>query len=304
MHRLLRGLILALLASVLTAAPALAAESGFFLQLGAGTRAAGMSDAYVAVADDATSVWWNPAGLGYMTGTEVSLSYGNLFGMNWNYGLAAVAMPLGKGNTLAVQGLGLLPGNTPGLWSGSAALAYGHKFGDNFSVGATVKGFFEEQAAGQAGGFGLDLGAQYRTPLIFTDKTEVDASEEVTETKIDWGTLSAGVMLRNVLATEYLADGTVERFPFKPVVGVAYQTPDKRLLLSADAEIRTTSGTVLFRGGAELRVTDYLVFRTGVHPLGYLSVGLGLDYHGFGLDYAYQMTAIGGSHFVTAGYTF
>ena len=35
-----------------------------FLRIAAGSRAAGMGEAFVAVADDATSTHWNPAGLG------------------------------------------------------------------------------------------------------------------------------------------------------------------------------------------------------------------------------------------------
>ena len=41
-----------------------------FLKLGAGARAAGMGDAYVAVADDATAGYWNPAGLAQVEGKQ------------------------------------------------------------------------------------------------------------------------------------------------------------------------------------------------------------------------------------------
>ena len=35
-----------------------------FLRIAPGARAAGMGEAYVAIADDATATHWNPAGLG------------------------------------------------------------------------------------------------------------------------------------------------------------------------------------------------------------------------------------------------
>lgn len=35
-----------------------------FLRIAAGSRAAGMGEAFVAVADDGTATHWNPAGLG------------------------------------------------------------------------------------------------------------------------------------------------------------------------------------------------------------------------------------------------
>lgn len=38
-----------------------------FLKIGAGARAIGMGEAFVAVADDASTIWWNPAGVARIT---------------------------------------------------------------------------------------------------------------------------------------------------------------------------------------------------------------------------------------------
>ena len=56
---------------VLGAALALALSNPVFAQTFPGTRAAGMAGAFVAVADDATAVYWNPAGVA--TGSIVSV---------------------------------------------------------------------------------------------------------------------------------------------------------------------------------------------------------------------------------------
>jgi len=48
---------------------------GQFLKLGVGARAAGMGGAYVSVADDATAVFWNPAGIARISGNLVSLNH-------------------------------------------------------------------------------------------------------------------------------------------------------------------------------------------------------------------------------------
>ena len=58
MGRSLSGAVLALIISLLTPVPASAQTFETF-----GTRAAGMGGAFVAVADDASAVYWNPAGL-------------------------------------------------------------------------------------------------------------------------------------------------------------------------------------------------------------------------------------------------
>ncbi|MBL7074492.1 PorV/PorQ family protein [candidate division KSB1 bacterium] len=53
-------------------------EAGvIFLLIAPGARPAGMGEAFVAVADDATATWWNPAGLGFQRGFELTLMHSN-----------------------------------------------------------------------------------------------------------------------------------------------------------------------------------------------------------------------------------
>ena len=44
-------------------------------------RAWGLGQSYVAVADDATAMYWNPGGLGFLEGTQVSLTHSQLIPM-------------------------------------------------------------------------------------------------------------------------------------------------------------------------------------------------------------------------------
>jgi hypothetical protein len=48
---------------------------GQSLKIGVGARAAAMGDAYVAIADDATAVYWNPAGIARLSGQSVTLNH-------------------------------------------------------------------------------------------------------------------------------------------------------------------------------------------------------------------------------------
>ena len=59
-------------------------EAGaIFLLIAPGARAGGMGEAQVAVANDAYASYWNPAGLGFLKGSEAALMH-----VNWLPGLA------------------------------------------------------------------------------------------------------------------------------------------------------------------------------------------------------------------------
>ncbi len=46
-----------------------------YLKITIGARAAGMGDAFVSIADDASAVYWNPAGIARLNGTIVSINH-------------------------------------------------------------------------------------------------------------------------------------------------------------------------------------------------------------------------------------
>lgn len=48
---------------------------GQFLKIGIGARATGMGGAFAAVADDASSVYWNPAGVSRLSGSIISINH-------------------------------------------------------------------------------------------------------------------------------------------------------------------------------------------------------------------------------------
>jgi len=70
--------VLAIVASVCTPSQALFTKIGMagltFLKIGVG-RSSGMGDAFVAVADDATAAYWNPAGLALVTGRQALVNH-------------------------------------------------------------------------------------------------------------------------------------------------------------------------------------------------------------------------------------
>ena len=77
------GVVLVLLYIITRSVIAQSEAGAIFLLIAPGARAGGMGEAQVAVADDAYASYWNPAGLGFLKGSEAALMH-----VNWLPGLA------------------------------------------------------------------------------------------------------------------------------------------------------------------------------------------------------------------------
>jgi hypothetical protein len=77
--------------------------AGEFLKLGVGARALGMGEAFVALADDASATYWNPAGLVAMSQRQVLFMHAEQFGDALNHDFISFAMALEDQGTIAVS---------------------------------------------------------------------------------------------------------------------------------------------------------------------------------------------------------
>jgi tetratricopeptide (TPR) repeat protein len=76
-------------------------QAGEFLRYGVGARALGMGRAFVAVADDATAIYWNPAGISRIDQWEIVSMYTDLYGkslLSTGYGYLAYVRRTSYGN--------------------------------------------------------------------------------------------------------------------------------------------------------------------------------------------------------------
>jgi len=69
--------------------------AGEFMAIGIGGRPLGMGGAFVAIANDVTAGYYNPAGLANLNYPQLSLMHSEQFGNLVNYDYAAVGIPFG-----------------------------------------------------------------------------------------------------------------------------------------------------------------------------------------------------------------
>jgi hypothetical protein len=153
-------------------------SSGTFLQIGVGARAVALGESFVAVANDPSAVYWNPAGLASLQRREVSESH-----VDWPADIqydhltlvlpsrrlgGSVALQFGVLSTQIVETTELAPFGTGREFAYSdmiAGVTYARRWTDKLLVGAGVK-YLREDLGSQVGGpltkaFLFDMGSIY-----------------------------------------------------------------------------------------------------------------------------------------------
>ena len=73
-----------------------------FLSIGAGSAAVSMGGAFTSVANDATAMYWNPAGLGFYKTKEVYFNHANWIA-DISYDYFGFTIPLSARNSLGIN---------------------------------------------------------------------------------------------------------------------------------------------------------------------------------------------------------
>ncbi|MCB0730467.1 MAG: PorV/PorQ family protein [Ignavibacteriae bacterium] len=147
-----------------------------FLEMGIGSAANSMGEAYVSVASDLSSIYWNPAGLGYLESNEVLFMYQPwIADINVSFAGAAIVIPqigtLGLSVTnmdygkTEVTTMAMQEGTGETYSAGEYAigLSYGRKLADWFGFGASVKWISSNIWHMSANALALDLGVMVNT---------------------------------------------------------------------------------------------------------------------------------------------
>jgi hypothetical protein len=250
------------------------------LRIGQGPRAAAMGEAFVSIADDASAIYWNPAGLGTQGLTRFAFSHQEWF-MSIRDEVLQATIPSGPG----ALGFGLvytgdggiqawdennMPGDTFMTWSGIASAGYGVQVADRYWLGGAAKGVYENLRDVVGYGGALDLGFMAR-PVH---------------------QLGVGVIARNIGAIIY--DNGWDLLPAELAVGANASLG--KFNVSADIVVPRESD-INVRAGVEYVPVNPLAIRLGyrtgpvdLSTLGFASglcAGLGVRAGNFELDYSF-----------------
>jgi len=149
-----------------------------FLKIGVGSRASAMGDAFVAVANDASALYWNPAGLVQFKDDQLMFSH-NLWVVDINHDFVGAVYHMDETNAFGVSFTALSMQDMPvttefqpfgtgdyfGFGDMALAVSYSRKMTDQFSFGGTVRYIEETLDKLKMRGVMIDLGTYYWTGL-------------------------------------------------------------------------------------------------------------------------------------------
>jgi hypothetical protein len=267
-----------------------------------GARSDGMGRAYVAVANDANMIWWNPGAMAFTSGREASFLYTQLVpdladDVNFSYlayvqhvegwgGLGAAVGYLSYGKTEGSDS----EGNPTGEFSSYEIIptvAYGTEIADNVGFGVSLKLMRVDLApatvtldgrAGRGTTFAADVGTLWKVPK--------------------WKTSFAAVIQNLGPSIAYIDEDQADPLGRNLKVGFAvtpFENEVHRVLVAADANRFLLPDEILaisvWNAGVEYEFNRLIALRVGYisDPIGTITdatFGLGLMYKGFRFDYA------------------
>jgi long-subunit fatty acid transport protein len=253
-----------------------------FLKLGAGARASGMGEAFVGVADDASAIYWNPAGLTKLERASLAVmhamwlddtsyewaSYAQPISGIGVFGLSAQYFSYGSLTTIdnnGVEGDSFTPADL------AVSLAYARNIA-SFGLGVSAK-YISSKIVHTATAYALDIGVQHKL------------GEKLT----------LGLAVQN-MGSKMKFVNDEDALPMNIRIGGAYSIKDNWI---AALDVNTPNDDdITFAGGTEYLWTldnnmavagrlGYTTFTRQIDGLNGLSGGLGFTYKEYTIDYAF-----------------
>ncbi|MCK5243299.1 PorV/PorQ family protein [bacterium] len=267
---------------------------------GVDSRAIALGSAYTGVAEDASAVYWNPGGLGFLGQIEVASLYVPLY-ESTDYGFFSLVYPI---QNFGVLGLGFMALNTVDIPKtdefdnalGSFSdlqmqllFSYANVWWKNIAAGVNLKLHYHRLDSFTGIGFGADLGIFYLADKFVPG-------------------LSLGLMATNAWRPQITLVSEPDVYPINFRLGSAYRLGlDKpgnhKLLLSVEVDKSEYTDFKLHAG------LEYQIYQIGSLRGGWdqdhAVLGVGLTYLDGRLDYALSLQSdLGHLHLFTVGWRF
>jgi len=309
-----------------------------FLRIGVGSRALGMGGAFVAIADDGTASYWNPAGLGNLKRHQFLFSHVQMFDNLAHHNFANFSFKVGSDIGIGVSWIRLSVDDIP-RYSELQGTKYERFISPDLRSTGRPEGYFGDiedaffLSFGKGFDLELELGGGLAPTLIPTRLSvggnfkyisqKLDASEGkgqgldigvkvsftgLTSTeKVQQRDLSFGINLQDIAGTTVLwntSNRTRDQLPFNLLVGMSYSEPIPWLGSQVTFSLaRDNSYQPSNHFGGEIAIQDIFALRFGIVNEDF-TAGAGFKLYFARIDYAFVSYDLGNSHRISGAVEF
>lgn len=278
-----------------------------FLTIGVGARALGMGGAFVAIANDATAAYWNPAGLASLKQREITIMHASRFSGMVHSNFLNFVYPDKNGSAFGISwlrdGIDDIPKSTQlddyqrpiidGYMKNvdqALFLAYSRRATNKLLLGGTIKAIRQTVGDYSSLGFGLDIGALY----CLNHGLSLGFNwQDLAGTYIFWDTGHRDVK------SPTLKWGLALTRTFDKLKGTATIAVNQNIRFEGENSENTFSiGDVAgsdFQWGAEYWLFETVALRMGFDNQNF-TAGTGLKITLFEIDYAFVSYELGNTH--------
>ncbi len=289
------------------------------LNIPVGSRALAMGGAFVSMANDATAMYWNPAGMAQLNKAEFVFMHSNwMADIKFDY--VGLVIPLGLMGNLGINFTAMTmdemditteyepegTGETFSAGSFVAGVSFAKNLTDNFAIGFTGKFISEKIWNCTAGGIAIDVGTLFTTPFQgirlgasisnFGQKMQILGDDLLVQKDID-GSIAGN----NESVGAYLATDKFD-LPLTMRIGLSKELIKNDfncLTLSIDGLHPNDNTESINIGGEYSTLRNIVSLRAGAKAVGLkdredkFAVGIGFNYFMPGdrrirIDYAYE----------------
>lgn len=289
--------------------------AGEFMSIGVGGRALGVGSAYVALANDVTASYWNPAGVARIEYPQIALSHDERFGNLINYDYVAFAVPYGSNTidpetnqrefnaasfALSVIRLGIdgIHKADSNVWNGDISVrpkydlitffnasdyivygTYAKQYSENFYYGANIKLIRRNIGDAHGTGIGFDVGLQY---LPFENIVLGAHLQDATTTLVAWST-GTNELISPTLKVGAAYGLAIFSGRLTPTIGADIRFENRRFSAAANL------GPVSFdpNAGVEFDYKNVVALRAGYNEIGNITLGAGIHLRKLDIDYSF-----------------
>ena len=260
--------------------------SANFLSIPVGPRATAMGGAFTAVANDATTAYWNAGGLSRVPRSELTFAYTEWL-VQTNFNWLSFVFKLDDDNAFSMfinqldygeeeVTVPSQPNGTGDKWKAedlAFGVSYARNLTDRFSLGGTVKYISQSIWNESATAWAVDVGLLFYTPLDglslgvnisnFGTEMQLEGRDLLLPADIDPANTGNNANISSTLLTDPWP------LPLDFAVGVAYNAADNeewKLTLATDVHVPSNQSTY-FNFGSELIWSQVISLRVGYNKL-------------------------------------